>query len=304
MPTTRSAACRAREPAIVTFHNMLDLRLLLLSYLPLLSLMSYGQTCTGARKEVNKLLRHRVARYVRPFFSQEQDVAVFFAHLGQSRAWIVGSVALAVVSLTCNVQGPANLNIMAQYGTAQIWVRFFVDKLGYSLSSASLCSGFYAQLGHYYLVFTHEALQGKTITVTTARKHTVCELFLRCRTTLTTNAVSASEIVSVYADLTSHLEGLWGHGSTAPELNEDRISPFPGDIALHERSSQLGRPCGLACPARPRWSTDIAGIGHWCWGGMDGRQQHPDALLEAMRKTDIKYRIGLACANLQCAAST
>ncbi|KAF8126865.1 hypothetical protein K438DRAFT_2001153 [Mycena galopus ATCC 62051] len=295
MPTTRSSIRPCRQSSTVAFYNIVELRHLMLNCLPLVSLMTYARTSLESKAEVHKVLRRRIIRYVAPFLRDALDVSIFFSRLGTSRSWIVGSVALAAVSCGRDVRVPDNLNIIAAHGTAQAWIGFWRDELGFTMLMAKPCTGFYAQQGRYYLTFSHADLPGKIVTVTTARSDPFCELFLRCRTTLTTNAISASELISVYVDLTSNFEGIWGHRSTAAQLNDDDcVSPFPDDITLHESSNQLGRPCGLACPARPRWSTNIAGIGHWSWGGFDGAGAGgPDPTLESMRLTDVKYRTGL-----------
>ncbi|KAF8134048.1 hypothetical protein K438DRAFT_1787402 [Mycena galopus ATCC 62051] len=91
-----------------------------------------------------------------------------------------------------------------------------------------------------------------------------------------------AEIISTYADLTSGLEGTVGYGTT---------------------TKYLGRPSGLACPAKPRWSTDVEGIGHWMWGGIDNFIWDVDQNIVAMADRDVKFRTGATCENRFCSVS-
>lgn len=81
---------------------------------------------------------------------------------------------------------------------------------------------------------------------------------------------------------------------------EVRESPFPDHIELVDDTENIGRPCGLACPARTRISSDIAGIGHWVWGGVSNFEWEEDRNLIAMRDSDIVYKSGAVCRNGHC----
>jgi hypothetical protein len=118
------------------------------------------------------------------------------------------------------------------------------------------------------------------------------------------NAISAQELISTYVELTSNCQGVAGYtpAFTRPldVLFTERTSPFPDVIELLDTMETLGRPCGLACPGRTRVSTNIAGIGHWVWGGVSNFEWEEDANLIEMRKSDITYKSGDFCRNLHC----
>jgi hypothetical protein len=118
------------------------------------------------------------------------------------------------------------------------------------------------------------------------------------------NAISAQELISTYVDLTSNLQGVCGYtpAFTRPlDVSfEGRTSPFPNEIALLDSTQAPDRPCGLACPGRTRLSTDIAGIGHWIWGGVSNFECEEDSNLIAMRNSDITYKSGDYCRNPRC----
>jgi hypothetical protein len=139
----------------------------------------------------------------------------------------------------------------------------------------------------------------------------MAELFLRTPTTLDCNAISARSIISAYVDLTSELRGTHGfvHASAKPSSVigtpayhslSAPLSPFPGLVALHPDTRSLGRPCGLACPALPRYSEGMAGIGQWRWGGLVTNMGMVDETLNVMSRTDIRYSTGVSCANQYC----
>jgi hypothetical protein len=134
------------------------------------------------------------------------------------------------------------------------------------------------------------------------------EPFLRTRTTLQSNAISAQEIISPFVDLTSNLEDTHGfthtnsrpvmpigpvvvQGALESETRRKLISPFPKFINLLPTTKTLGRPCGHACPAIPRLSTKISGIGHWKWGEIDHFEWEEDLNLIAMRDTSTVLQI-------------
>jgi hypothetical protein len=118
------------------------------------------------------------------------------------------------------------------------------------------------------------------------------------------NAISAQELISTYVDLTSNLQGVSGYIPAFPQPLDvsfsARTSPFPNEIELLESTELLGRPCGLACPGKTRISTNMAGIGHWAWGGVDNFVEEVDANLIAMKNSDIAYKLGDFCRNPQC----
>ncbi|KAJ7300445.1 hypothetical protein DFH08DRAFT_973866 [Mycena albidolilacea] len=245
--------------------------------------------------EVMSLARARIEFYTTPFFPTSKLVTMFFHELEDRRAWIVGSVALAALSFSCDLVVPNNLNVITSALTEDAWITFFRDLLGYKLRSVP-CGSFYVKLARSRLIFTHDDIEHKTITITVSREVEIFELFLRARSTLMANAISAQELICTYVDLTSNLQGLSGYtpAFTRPlDVSfSERTSPFPHEIVLLDSTESLGRPCGLACPARTRISTDIAGIGHWAWGGVDNIEWEEDANLIAMNKSDITYKSG------------
>jgi hypothetical protein len=133
-------------------------------------------------------------------------------------------------------------------------------------------------------------------------------------TTLDCNTISARSIISAYVDLTSELRGTYGFVHASHQLPSvivppvyhslgEPLSPFPGLVDLHPDTSSLGRPCGLACPALPRYSEGMAGIGQWRWGGLGTNMGLVDETLGVMSRTDIRYSTGVYCVNKYCRGS-
>ncbi|KAJ7715697.1 hypothetical protein B0H14DRAFT_3522547 [Mycena olivaceomarginata] len=257
------AVCKLRsENYRDIFFATADLRRRTLLYLPLIPLLKYAQASRFTRGEVMSLARARIEFYTTPFFPTSKLVTMFFHELEDRRAWIVGSVALAALSFSCDLVVPNNLNVITSALTEDAWITFFRDHLGYKLRSVP-CGSFYVKLARSRLIFTHDDIE---------------------------------ELICTYVDLTSNLQGLSGYtpAFTRPlDVSfSERTSPFPHEIMLLDSTESLGRPCGLACPARTRISTDIAGIGHWAWGGVDNFKWEEDANLIAMNKSDITYKSG------------
>ncbi|KAJ7323242.1 hypothetical protein DFH08DRAFT_817815 [Mycena albidolilacea] len=217
------------------------------------------------------LARERVEHYTSPFFPSELLATLFFYQLEDRRAWIIGSVVLAALSFSCDLPAPSNLNVITSGLTEDAWISCMCDHMGYTLRSVP-CGGFYAKLAQSRLIFTHGDVQDKSITITVSRSVVIFELFLCARSTLMANAISAQELISTYVELTSNCQGVSGYtpAFTRPlDMSfQERTSPFHDTIELLDSTQALGRPCGLACPGITRISTNIAGIGHWVWGGV------------------------------------
>ncbi|KAK7001759.1 hypothetical protein R3P38DRAFT_3216046 [Favolaschia claudopus] len=316
--SSASAPSPPQRPHAAAFMAVDDVRHHMLSYVDLVSLTTYASCSQLARTDLTVLARQRVLRYTRPFFDGETALRCFFHSLEDQKAWIVGSVALAALSFTCDFAIPKNLNIIGPYKDEETWPAVMCGALGFSLVSSELCSGQYAMLGKRFLVFVHPKLPGRRVTVTTSADVDFYELFLRATSTLRMNAISAQEIICTYVELTSEFKGVQSfetaftepimplgpfndNGQTLPRFNATfPYSPFPHHVMLYGTTYSLGRPCGNACPARRRWSTNIRGIGHWRWGGYDELFCDADEILAAMGDSDITYGTGVLCRNPLC----
>ncbi|KAF8209811.1 hypothetical protein K438DRAFT_2058800 [Mycena galopus ATCC 62051] len=245
------------------FFRTSELRCGVLDYLSLVPLLTYDQASQFTRLEVMDILN-------------------------ACHTWIVGSVALAALLFSCHMPVPENMNIISTRATHDSWV---------ASSVASYVSRFCPRSVVRASTLRRRAWadpssdQDKTLTLTTSRGLEITELFLRARTTLMTNAISAQEIVSTYPELTSNLEGTVGYMTRSSVRLR---SPFLNHITLHRTTKFLGCPCGLACPAKPRWSTEAIG----CGGGMDSFVGDVDDNILAMADSDVKYRTGGLCGGL------
>ncbi|KAF8166594.1 hypothetical protein K438DRAFT_1984145 [Mycena galopus ATCC 62051] len=286
-------------PASVIFFRTVELRRLALSYLPLLALFTYARASQFTRGDVMSMARERIMRYLKPFFAPANHVPSFFYAMENNRSWVVGSVALAVLSFGADIDIPSNLNLISCASTEGSWITVMCDVMGFTLHSSSQCKGYYASLGKHLLVFRHVDVPGKTVTITIARGENFIEFFLHSKSTLKTNAVTAHELVCVYPDMTSNYEGLCGMAHRLDTSPYPR-SPFPQHITLHDYSESFRHACGSACPAIPRWSTNVAGIGHWAWAGIGNLEWEEDPVLKIMATSDVKYRTGAHCANVLC----
>ncbi|KAJ7305390.1 hypothetical protein DFH08DRAFT_825086 [Mycena albidolilacea] len=174
---------------------------------------------------------------------------------------------------------PHLMTVLSPSFACTTWREFMVADLGFTNEGVHVPTGYYAGLARYIMDFTHARNPGRRVRIMVSCVGNMAELFLRTPTTLDCNAISARSIISAYVDLTSELRGTHGfvHASAKPysvigtpayHSLSAPLSPFPGLVALHPDTRSLGRPCGLACPALPRYSEGMAGIGQWRWGGL------------------------------------
>jgi hypothetical protein len=155
---TRAAHKLRSENYRDIFFATADLRRRTLLYLPLIPLLKYGQASKFTRGEVMSLARARIEFYTAPFFPTSQLVTLFFHELEDRRAWIVGSVALAALSFTCDLVVPNNLNVITSALTEDAWITFFRDHFGYKLRSVQ-CGSFYVKLARSRLIFSHDDIE-------------------------------------------------------------------------------------------------------------------------------------------------
>jgi hypothetical protein len=82
---------------------------------------------------------------------------LFFYQLEDFRAWIVGSVALAALSFSCNLPVTDNLNVITSALTEEAWITCMLNH-GYKLQPVP-CGNFYAKLAQSRLIFSHEDIE-------------------------------------------------------------------------------------------------------------------------------------------------
>ncbi|KAJ7086505.1 hypothetical protein C8R44DRAFT_893570 [Mycena epipterygia] len=321
MTHTRSKAVRpARRPAVHKFRDAFlsndFLRRYTLTYLCLVDLMKYCHLSPRSRADVHSLLRGRILRYTRPFFVSDLDHTVFFNALEDRRAWVVGSVVLAILSLLSDPAVPDNLNVNTSGVTENCWVNTMVSVLKYDMVDYGCCKGNYLETGRTFMRFVHCKIPGRSITITTSRKLEIFDLFFRQPSTLMMNALSAQELVSIYVRMTSSQEGTfaWNEvphrcipigpvvvpGTPRRPVRAAPVSPFPDTVTLHPSTRLWPVACGTACPAIPRFARGLKGIGHWQWGGFDGLDWETDKNVQALSKADFKWRTGDRCMNGNC----
>ncbi|KAJ7677518.1 hypothetical protein B0H14DRAFT_2656019 [Mycena olivaceomarginata] len=183
------------------------------------------------------------------------------------------------MSFSCDPVVPHLMTVLSPSFACSTWREFMVADLGFTNEGVHVPTGYYAGLARYIMDFTHARNPGRRVRIMVSCVGNMAELFLRTPTTLDCNAISARSIISAYVDLTSELRGTHGfvHASAKPSSVigtpayhslSAPLSPFPGLVDLHPDTRSLGRPCGLACPALPRYSEGMAGIGQWRWGGL------------------------------------
>ncbi|KAJ7452425.1 hypothetical protein B0H11DRAFT_2245901 [Mycena galericulata] len=275
----------AASSACAAFWSSADVTQYTLSYLNFEELIIIARTSRTTAFFVRILVRGRVMRYVSPFLP-DGAVTSFFNSLKSARAWIVGSVPLAVVSVLGDAPLRKNMNIVVPHDEYRELFFFFVFQHGFNRTTSEQTSGAYAADGCMFMCFEHPSLPGLSITVTTSGASNVWRLFLAAPNTIQQVAISANTILLPYPRMVAEHEGVKGFRAVqlaiagTPIIPENQTyhtkSPFPGLVRLHEDTSAWSRACGEACPAVIRTTYGLRGIGRWQWGGggrrRDGRR--------------------------------
>ncbi|KAJ7461251.1 hypothetical protein B0H11DRAFT_1923535 [Mycena galericulata] len=257
------------------------------TFMPLLDWISLSQTSRLFHQRLTSQLGGRVRRYTLTFFPTLECAEEFFVMLGSLQSWIVGSVPLATLSTLSDPAIPANLNVLCGKAYRESWTHAFMDRFGFEMQANEPCSGVYAGVGDRFLTFVHSAVPGKTITVTSSTAPAFLRLFFAAPNTLQMNAISQTEVITVYPEMTSIQTAT--HGLVQARLPEiplnstlmqslPQASPFPNAVKLTHSTAEWDEPCGAACPGLARSARGLRGIAHWRWN--TGHWPYDPALME------------------------
>jgi hypothetical protein len=155
MPKSRTLVQCYGRTARDDFLTNWDVLHITLELLPLVALMNFGQTSKWARSEVVYMIRERVIHYTLPFFVCGDDHQRFFQNLEDSRSWIVGCVALATMSFSCDPVVPHLMTVLSPSFACSTWREFMVADLGFTNEGVHVPTGYYAGLARYIMDFTH-----------------------------------------------------------------------------------------------------------------------------------------------------
>ncbi|KAJ7155916.1 hypothetical protein C8R43DRAFT_949470 [Mycena crocata] len=270
-------------PATTTVLGIAELYGEILGQLTISDLAKYRVVAKQATIDFQHVLAHRVRHYTRPFFPKVANWDVFFIQLRIRETWIVGSAALAVVSMPSKPLPPANLNAIAPYFWYGYWLKLMTDSFGFQV----------------------DADTGKVVTITFARESNVYDLFVCGGNTNQIHAITAKEVVCTDIKGASQGEAVrgWWHQLkeqdalwSPPAAGMQFKSPFPNDVTLFATTEGMDRDCGWACPGRPRVTSGLQGIGHWPWGRHDGS----GGLCSSVRdfgRSRLKWKTGDHCKN-------
>lgn len=124
--------------------------------LPLVALMKFGQIARWARTEVVYMIRKRIMRYTLPFFVGVDEYHSFFQNLEESRSWIVGSVALATLSFSCDPVEPHLMTVLSPSFACSTWRDFMVTEMGFTIQRVHIPTGYYSGLARCIMDFSHD----------------------------------------------------------------------------------------------------------------------------------------------------
>ncbi|KAJ7158203.1 hypothetical protein C8R43DRAFT_1124824 [Mycena crocata] len=224
--------------------------------------------------ELELVLRDRVLEYTTPFFPCSESHTVFFGRMCHWNTWIVGSVALTVVSMPTEFPTPANVNAISAKCWYTSWLALMTS-LHFIVVEDAACYDSYSAVASRRVTFEHP--DKKTICITFASGPNIFELFVAGGNTTQTNAITGREVLCTNIETTSNFEGVRGWAVELQDADQNRkyiglnqiFTPFPGVIKLYDDTEHWTRPCHWACPGRWRKLEGLQGIGHWRWGGID-----------------------------------
>ncbi|KAJ7130149.1 hypothetical protein C8R44DRAFT_871986 [Mycena epipterygia] len=299
-----------------SFRSNYDVLERMIPFLPLLSLIAFGQVDRLSHDIVKLRLSSRSRHYTRPFFVSPEDHATFFETLDRLQSWVVGSVPLAALSVLSDPAVPNNLNVITSGRALRIWIDI-MREMEFDVQSIAPCTGIYGSVGHSFVSLSHPALPGRRITLTSSRSTSIFRLFFAAPNTHQMVAMSGRELITPYADMTSQQIATQGWAQqgwkqeqpTTPFINSlPKHSPFPGSVDLVRSTEHWYEPCGRACPGVLRAATGLDGIAHWEWNKAKAPEENPvpryrvaeNRLLRELGLSNVHWRTGGACRNFYC----
>ncbi|KAJ7858198.1 hypothetical protein B0H13DRAFT_1901964 [Mycena leptocephala] len=269
-----------------------ELHKLILNSMSLATLVHYRTISKVQRAEVTALFWNRVFLYTSPFFQDSKAHTVFMDLLQTLNSLIVGSVPLAVLSVSSNADCPDNLNVIASYLTYARWYHAMLYTFHFSVEFEGNCEGPYEVVGYRFIRFSNPSVPGKYITITFSNQPDIFELWFSAPNTLQWNAIAGHTLICPNIEATSDLEavrGWWIRNKAhsmfrAPIPNLPIASPFPNIVNLDGDTDQWTKPCGWLCPGTWRLARGLQGIGHWAWGGMSKNDITEERVLWALNR--------------------
>ncbi|KAJ7119798.1 hypothetical protein C8R44DRAFT_878188 [Mycena epipterygia] len=261
-----------------SFRSNYDVLERMIPYLPLLSLVSFGQVDRLSQSMVKFRFNVRARHYTVPFFPTTDDHATFFETLDRLQSWVVGSVPLAVLSVLSDPPVPDNLNLITSGRALRIWIEN-MSRMGFNVDSYEPCAGIYGSVGHSFVILKHSKLPDRRITLTSSTSTTIFRLFFAAPNTNHMVAMSGRELITPYAEMSSEQVATQGWSQqgwkqiqpSTPFIDSlPKLSPFPDAVELLRSTEYWYEPCGLACPGILRPATGLVGIAHWQWHMPDG----------------------------------
>ncbi|KAJ7603759.1 hypothetical protein DFH06DRAFT_1151636 [Mycena polygramma] len=303
-----------------------DVVLYMLRFLGLMHIMLFSHIDQRCKDFAKVYLRGRIIRYTCPFFSRSSLHKIvpfnfqrpiiferFFEVLGETRSWIVGSVALAAASVLSDAPVPTNLNIITYCLNFPTWIDFFANQSGFKILKRYWSTGPYAASGRMVLVLHHPQIRGYTVSITSADASNLGQLFFASPNTDQLIAISARELITPVLQNVSeqqHIMG-WRPEMHLPAPAEDappnpayrKLPRFPGVTTLDESTANWKRPCGPSCPGLPRITYGLNDFAHLKWGGLDGHDARTDPNLSRLAVSRMTFRFSVRCDNRCCTNS-
>ncbi|KAJ7266040.1 hypothetical protein C8J57DRAFT_1510990 [Mycena rebaudengoi] len=270
-----------------------------ISHLDIVGLSHYALLSKSHSFHASSILKHRVEQYMKPFFISDSAHTCFFHTLETTCSWIVKDVPFAVLSLPTNPDVPDNLHVIARPACEHFWAHIMLQVLGYTLLETRRPDETQAHVGDRVMVFSHNELGARTITITTSIEDHFFHLYFATIHMGEMSVISAHEIITPYVGMAAKRTII----NVGPEPDIMPTSPFPQLVTYTMDTRYWTGPCGLSCPSLWRSTLGLRGFGHWYWCGVDDQYRgETDAILQEMGTMDIKWRVNFSnrCRNRKC----
>ncbi|KAJ7586498.1 hypothetical protein C8J56DRAFT_1051860 [Mycena floridula] len=270
------------------------------------SLVSYAKLSASFRRAAQQEIRLRISYFLEPFIAPGLQ-GVFLDTVANSNAAIVGTLPTAVLT-SIRSEYPSIFNMMTivvAKGKLRGIVQFLRNLHAHDQMQAQWTTVSVESSTNPKCPFlVHERLTNglKFIDVYECRWVNILNGILSMPNTGYMNILTVNELISFYPNLTADKKTCinpWalmdGFVNIVGNL-EGSLTYTPGAI-----TSELGRPCGKECAMLWRKTAGLDGIGIFNWQGFMNHRKTSYSLSDYIDQSNIKWRIGLKCANSYCA---
>ncbi|KAJ7017287.1 hypothetical protein C8F04DRAFT_1279708 [Mycena alexandri] len=312
MPSLRSNRLMGRRAAALIVWRVPELYEMIVKCMTLITLAHFRAVSKASKEDVHEILGRRVVLYTSPFFPRAVAHSAFMDLINELESIIVGSVPLCAMSMPLRPDCPDNLNVIATFNTFARWMHAMLYLFNFYVLFEGDCDGPYRLAGYRFIRFKHPDLMN-TVTITFSNLPDLWELEFSAPNSCQWNVITGRTLICPTVNGTSLREGVIGcwarhqHFSAnhPPMMNTltKITASLDVDFVLYEDTDDWQKPCGWLCPGRWRYARACEGVGCWSWGGVQGRFEETDTIMNRFALSSFKWSLGDTCLNVHCGFS-